>query len=82
MFGKRHKFKLCKGARYIRDFIGYDRYKLNFLREPTMKWEKNIGTITKIAGKYCQENNATVERAIKLYWIFLQRVTSDTWDAF
>ena len=45
-------------------------------------WEKNINTISETAGKYPQESYATMVRAIQSEWIFLQRVTWDTEDAF
>ena len=47
-----------------------------------MTWEKNINTISKNEGKYTHESYATVVHAIQSEWIFLQRVTWDTGDAF
>ena len=47
-----------------------------------LTWENNIKTISKTAWKYPQESYATVVRAIQSEWIFIQRVTWDTGDAF
>ena len=56
--------------------------KHDWLRERTLTWEKNIGTIIKTVGKYTQESYATVERAIQLEWIILQQANWDTGNAF
>ena len=40
------------GIRYLRDYIGEDKYKRDWLRERTLTWEDNINTIREIAGKY------------------------------
>ena len=45
-------------------------------------WNENINTISETVGKYPQEIYAAVVRAIQSEWIFLQRVTWDTGDAF
>ena len=47
-----------------------------------MTWDNNIVAIIETTGKYPQEIYAAVVLAIKYEWIFLQRVTSDTGDAF
>ena len=47
-----------------------------------LTWEKNIGTISKISGKYPPESYATVARAIHIEWVFLKRVTWDMGGAF
>ena len=52
------------------------------MRERILTWEKNIGTVSKTAGKYPQESYAAVVCAIKSEWIFIQRVTWDTEDTF
>ena len=52
------------------------------MREHTLTWDNNIVAIRETTGKYPQEIYAAVVRAIKYEWIFLQRVTSDTGDAF
>ena len=63
-FGKCHGFKMLTGARYIGGYIGDDKSKRYWLRERTLIWEKNIGTISKTMGKYSQESYATVARVI------------------
>ena len=65
MFRRRHGFKVCKGARYLGGYIREDESKRDWLRECTMKWEKNINTISKTAGKCNQESYAAVVCAIK-----------------
>ena len=77
MFGARHGFKVCTGARYIGDYIREDQSKSNWLRDHTLTWEKNIGTIRETMGRYPQESYAAVARVIQSESIFLQRVT---WD--
>ena len=73
---------MCTSARYIGGYIGDDKSKRDWLRERTLKWEKNINTIGKTVGKYPQESYAAVVRAIQSEWIFLQRVTWDTGNSF
>ena len=80
VFGARHGFRVCKGARYFGGYIGDNESKCDWLRERTMKWGKNINTISETAEKYPQESYAVVVRVIQLEWIFLQRVTWDTGD--
>ena len=70
------------GARYLGGYIGDDKSKSNLLRERMLTWDNNVGTISKTAGKYPQESYSTVASAIKLEWIFIQRVTWDTGGAF
>ena len=70
------------GAFYRGGYIGDDESKINWLRECTLIWEKNIVTISKTAGKYPQESYTAVARDIQLDWIFMQRVTWDTGCAF
>ena len=65
VFGARHGFKVCTGARYIGGYIREDGSKSDWLRECTLTWEKNINTISKTAGKYPQESYAAVVRAIQ-----------------
>ena len=52
------------------------------MRERTLMWEKNIGMISETAEKYTRGSYTTVTRAVRLEWIFLQRVTWDTGGAF
>ena len=78
VFGARHRFRVCTGARYLWGYIGCDKSKHNWLRERVLKWEKNINTISKTAGKYPQEIYSAVVRVIQSKWIFLQHVTWDT----
>ena len=66
VFGARHGFRVCTGARHLGGYIGDDKSKRGWLRERTMTWEKNINTISKTAGKYPQESYATVVCAIQL----------------
>ena len=51
VFGVRHRFKVCTGARYLGNYIRDDRYKINWLRECTLMWDKNIGKIRKTTDK-------------------------------
>ena len=82
MFGARHGFRVCMGARYLGGYIGDKKFKHYWLRERTLILEKNINTIGETAGKYPQEIYAAVVREIKSQWIFIQHVTWDTGDLF
>ena len=64
-FGARHGFKVCTGARYLRGYIRDNDSKRDWLRERTLKWDKNIGTIRKTAGKYPHECYTVVVQAIQ-----------------
>ena len=64
MSGARHGFRVCTGAHYLGGYIGDDESKHDWLKERTLTWEKNINTISEIAGKYPQESYATVVRVI------------------
>ena len=75
VFRDRHIFKVCTGAHYLGGYIGYDDSKHNWLRERTLTWDKNINTISKIAGKCPQDSYPTVVNVIQAEWIFLQCVT-------
>ena len=55
-FGARHEFKVCTSTRYLGGYIGDEESKSDWLREHTMTWEKNIGTIRETTGKYPQES--------------------------
>ena len=46
------------------------------------KWEIGIRAFRKTVEKYPQESYAMVYRVVQLEWIFLQRVTKDTGQAF
>ena len=81
-FGAHHGFKVCTGACYLGGYIWDDESKIDWMRERTLTWDKNINTISKTAGKYPQESYAGVVRAIQSEWIFIQCVTWDTGDAF
>ena len=73
---------MCTGTHYLGGYTGDDESKSDWMRERTLRWEKNINTISKTAGKYPQESCAAVVRAIQSEYIFLQRVTCDTGGAF
>ena len=75
VFSERHGLIMCTGAHYIRGSIGDDESRNCWLRERMLTWLKNIGTISKTAGKYPQEIYAGVSRAILSDWIFLECVT-------
>ena len=82
MFGSRHGFKVCTGARYPGGYIGDKKSKHDWLKKRTETWERNIGTIRKTVGKHPKESYATVVREIQLKWIFIQWVTNNTGDVF
>ena len=82
LFGRRHRFNVCTGARYLGGYIGDNNSKRGWLRECTLTWKNNINTIRKTAGGNPQEIYTTVVRAIQLEWILLQCVLWDTGDAF
>ena len=82
LFGLRHGFKVCTGARYIGGFIGDNEFKSDWLEERTEKLERNITKIRKTVVKYPQESYATVVCAIQWEWKFLQRIKKNTGDAF
>ena len=82
VFGARHGFKVCTGARYLGGYIGDDKSKRDWLRDRAIMWEKNISTISKTTGKYTQESYVAVVHSIQPKWIFLQRVTWYIGDAF
>ena len=82
VFGARHAFRVCTGARYIGGYIGDDKSKRDWLRERTLTWYKNFNTISESAGKYPQDSYATVVCLIQSEWIFLQHVTWYTGDSF
>ena len=48
LFGRRHGFKVCTGARYLGGYFGDDDSKRDCLRERTLTWENNISIISKI----------------------------------
>ena len=75
VFGTRHGFIVCTGAHCLGGYIGDDESKSDCLRECTMMWDKNIGTIRKTVGKYPQESYATMVCAIQSESISLQHVT-------
>ena len=73
-FGAHHGFRVCTGARYLGGYIGDNESQINWLRERTLTWEKNINKISETAMKCPQESYATLVRAIQIEWIILQRV--------
>ena len=75
LFGRRHRFKVLTGARYLGDYIGENESKRDWLRERTLTWDKNISTIGETTGKYPQESYIIVVLAIQSEQIFLQHVT-------
>ena len=70
------------GTHYLGCYIGDHDSKINWLREHTLMWEKNINMISETAGKYPQESYSAVVCVIQSEWIFLQRVTWDMGYAF
>ena len=70
VFGDRHGFRVCRGARYVGGYITDDNSKRDWLRESTLTWKKNINTIRKTAGKFPQESYTAVVRAIQSEWMF------------
>ena len=82
LFGSRHGFKVCMGARYLCGSIKDDESKHECLKERTETWGRNICTISETTENYPQESYATVVRAIQSKWIFIQRVTTNTEDTF
>ena len=77
LFGLRHGFEVCTGARYLGSFIGDGESKRDFLKDRMLKWEKNVIKIRKTAGKYSQESYSAVVHLIQSEWIFFQRVTKN-----
>ena len=55
MFGLRHGFNVCTGARYIGGYLGDDNPKREWLKECTKTWERKFFTIRKTWGEYPQE---------------------------
>ena len=51
LFGLRHKFKVCTGARYLGSFIGDEKFKCDWLDERTNTWEYKTTKTRKTAGK-------------------------------
>ena len=45
VFGRRHIFKVCTGARYLGGYIRDDKSERYWMRESTLTREKNISTI-------------------------------------
>ena len=60
LFGLRHGFKVCTGARYLGGFIGDDDSKRVWLLDCTLEWGNNVHTISKTAEKYPQGSYAVV----------------------
>ena len=52
VFGTIHGFKVCMGARYIGSYTRNEESKSDWMRECMLTWEKKIGMIRKIVGKY------------------------------
>ena len=75
VFRARHGYRVCTGTRYLGGYIGEDESKLDWLRERTLTWEKNINMISKNAGKYSQDSYTTVVRLTQSEWIFIQHIT-------
>ena len=78
LFGSRHEYKVCKGARYLGSYIRDDDSKRDWLKKCTETWERNIFTISKTAGKHPQEIYAAVVCAIQSDWIFIQHDKKNT----
>ena len=82
LFGTRHRFKVCTGARYLSVYIGENNYKHDWIRERMAKWYNTINTFRTTTGKYSQESYDAVVRTVQSEWTFLQHVTWDMGDAF
>ena len=70
------------GVCYLGGYIGDDKPIVNWLKNLTGKWERNIRAVTETAEKYLQESYAAVARAIQLDWIFFQCVTKYMGQSF
>ena len=62
LFGASHGFKFFVGAHYLRGYIGDEESKCGWFKDWTGNWEINVCVVAKMAGKYLQENYATVVR--------------------
>ena len=63
---------LFMAAHYLGGYIRYDESKREWLKYRMEKWDRNIHAVTKMVGKYSQEDYAAVVCVIDLEWIFLQ----------
>ena len=70
------------GASYLGGYIGYDESKVDWLKNRTDKWDRNIRVVTKTASKYPQESYTAMYHAILPEWIFLHCVIKDTGRSF
>ena len=70
LFGRRHGFKVCTGARYLGVYIGDDISKGDWLKDYIDKWERYICAPRKTADKYPQESYAAVDHVVQSEWIF------------
>ena len=75
LFGSRHRYKVCTGARYLGGFIEYDNSKRDWLKKRTKTWERHIFKIHKTTGRFPTESYFVVSFLIQSKRIFLQRVT-------
>ena len=68
----------------LADILGirYNESKGNWLKKRTEKWEREIRAVRETVEKYHQESYSVAALAIQSEWIFLQRVTKDTGQAF
>ena len=81
-FGLSSGFKVCTGTHYLVSFSGGGKYKRDWLKYRTLKWEKYFCAITKMAGKYPKESYAAVVCAVQSEWIFFQSTPKDTGHVF
>ena len=81
-FGLRHIFKVLTVALYLGGYIvgGYSKH--NWPKERAETWEQKFFMISKTTEKYIQNIYAVVLCATQSEWVFLQRVTTNTGDAF
>ena len=70
IFGARNVFKVCTGACYLGGYIGDEKFKGEWLKGCTDKWERNIHAVTKTVGKYPKKIYAVVINAIQPEWVF------------
>ena len=54
IFGRRHVFKVCTGARYLGVYIGDDKSRGHWIKEHTEKWDRDIFALSQTVDKYLQ----------------------------
>ena len=81
-FGLLHGFKVVIDVHYPGGYIKDGKSKRDWMKDRTEMWDRKKYTISVTTRNYPQKNNAAVVRTIKYEWIFLQRITTHTGDAF